>query len=78
MFQERVFMHGCCCFSCIQLFETLWTIAIQATLSMEFSSGLPCHPPRDLPNPEIEPLSLMFPALAVRFLATSATWKAQK
>ena len=42
----------------VQLFATLWTIAHQAPLSMEFSrqeywSGLPCLPPRDLPQPDI-------------------------
>ena len=30
--------------------------------------GLPCAPPGHLPNPGIEPLSLMSPALAGRFL----------
>ena len=44
------------CFSHVQLFVTLWTIACQAPLSMEFSrqeywSGLPCPPPGDLPGP---------------------------
>ena len=38
---------------------TLWTAAHQAPLSIGFSrqeywSGLPCPPPGDLPNPEIE------------------------
>ena len=47
-----------------------WTVAQWASLSMEFSkqeywSGLPCLPPRDLPDPGIEPVSLMSPALAV-------------
>ena len=37
-------------FSCVRFFGTLWTIAHQAPLSMEFSrkehwSGLPCPPP---------------------------------
>ena len=32
--------------------------------------------PGDLPNPEIKPVSLMFPALAGGFFATSATWEA--
>ena len=41
------------CISRVQLFVTLWAIAHQAFLSMEFSwqeywSGLPCHSPRDL------------------------------
>ena len=49
--------------SCVQLFLTLWTGALQALLSMEFPrqeywSGLPCLPPGDLPDPRIEPMSL--------------------
>ena len=44
---------------------TPWTVAHLALLSMRFSrqeywSGLPCPPPGDLPNPEIEP---RFPTL---------------
>ena len=51
-------------FGCIQLFATLWIVALQAPLFMDFSkqeywSGLPCTPPRDLPNPGIEPVVLM-------------------
>ena len=47
-------------FSHVQLFVTLWTIARQAPLSMglsrlEYWSGLPCPPPRDLPSPGTEP-----------------------
>ena len=50
-------------FSCVQFFETLWTVARQVPLSMRFSrqehwNGLPFPPPGDLPNPEIEPSSL--------------------
>ena len=46
----------------VQLFETPWTVAYQASLSMEFSrqeywSGLLCPPLGDLPNPGIEPRS---------------------
>ena len=33
----------------------------------EYWSGLPCPPPRDLPDPGIEPVSLPSPALAGRF-----------
>ena len=33
---------------------------------------------RDLPDPGIKPMSLMSPALAGRFLATSATWEAHR
>ena len=69
-------------FSCVQLFATPWTAARQAPLSMEFSrqeywNGLPCPPPGDPPNPGTEPMSLVSPALAGVFFATSATWEAQ-
>ena len=48
------------CYSCVQLFVTLWTIAHQAPLSMGFSrqeywSGLPCPPPGDILDPGIKP-----------------------
>ena len=70
------------CFSHAQLFVTLWTIAHQAPLSKGFSrqghwSGLPCPPAENLPDPGIEPKSLMFPALAGEFFTTSATSEAQ-
>ena len=70
-------------FSCIQLFVTLWTVACQAPLSMGYSSyeywsGLPCPPPGDLPDPGIEPASLMSPALAGGFFTTSAPREALK
>ena len=42
----------------------------------EYWSGLPC-PLGDLPNPGIEPTSLMSPPLAGGFLTTRATWEAQ-
>ena len=42
----------------------------------EYWSGLPCPPPEDLPNPGIEPTSLMSPALAGGYFTTSATWEA--
>ena len=32
---------------------------------------------RDLPHPEIEPASLMSPALAGKFFTASTTWEAQ-
>ena len=38
--------------------------------------GLPSPPPGDLPNPGIEPTSLMSPALASGFFTTTATWEA--
>ena len=59
-------------FSPVQLFVTLCTAYHQAPLSMGFSrqeywSGLLCLPPGDLPDPGIEPMSLMSLALAGRF-----------
>ena len=37
-----------------------------------------CHfpSPGDLPNPGMEPMSLMSPALASRFFTTDTTWEA--
>ena len=57
-------------FSRVRLFATLWTVALQAPLSMglsrqEYWSGLPCPPPGDLPDPGMEPGS---PALQADFL----------
>ena len=57
-------------FSHIQFFATLWTVACQAPLSMEFSkqeyqSGQPFPSPGDLPDPRIEPGS---PALQAHSL----------
>ena len=68
-------------FSCVQLFATLWTVACQTSLSMQFSrqeywSGLLCLPSGDLPYPGIEPTSLTFPALADGFFATNTTLEA--
>ena len=37
-------------------------------------SGLPCPPPGDLPDLELEPGSLASPVLAGGFFTTSATW----
>ena len=60
-------------FSPIRLCVTLWTVAHQAPLSIEFSrqgywNGLPCLPPGDLPNSGIKPKS---PALQADSLPLS-------
>ena len=73
---------GLSCFSHVQLFVILWTGAYQAPPSMGFSgqeywSGLPCLPLGDLPDPEIEPVSLVSLALAGGFFTTGATWESQ-
>ena len=91
-FQGQLFKYQCvagldipcvhvCELGCARLFAAPWTVAHQAPLSVEFSrqeywSGLPCSPPGHLPDPGIELLSLMSPALAGRFLTTSAPWEA--
>ena len=66
-------------FSRIQFFVTPWTVDHRAPLAMGFSrqeywSGLPCPPAGDLPNPGMEPPSLMSPVLAGGFFTISATW----
>ena len=64
------------CFSRVPLFMTPWTVAHQASLSMEFSrqeywSGLPFPPPGDLPDPGIKPMSPASPALQADSLPLS-------
>ena len=70
-----------CVLSHIQLFDTPWSVACKAPLSMKFSrqeywSGLPLPPPGDVPDPRIEPKSPAPLTLAGRFPAISATWEA--
>ena len=59
----------------VQLFATPWNAASQAPLSMGFSrqkywSELPFPIPGDLPNPGIQSVSLVSPALAGRFFTS--------
>ena len=59
---------------------TLWTLACQAALSVEFSrqeywSELLCPLPGDLPDAGIKPMSLVFPALEVSSLSLGAPGK---
>ena len=78
MIKVHTCMHTQLIWSCPTFFATLWTITHQAPLSMGFSrqeywKELPCPPPGGLPDPGIEPKSLMSPALAGRFFTTSPT-----
>ena len=62
-------------FTHVQLSVMIWTVAGQAPLSVRFSrqeywSGLPFPSPENLPNPGIEPLFLISPALAGQFFTT--------
>ena len=64
--------------NCVRLFAAPQTVARQAPLSMGFSrqeyrSGVPRSLPGDLPDPGIEPVSLVSPALAGEFFTISAT-----
>ena len=70
-----VCVHACMLshFSHVQLFASLWTVACQAPVSMEFSrkaywDGLPCPPPGDLPDPGVKFMSPEAPALQVNSL----------
>ena len=56
-------------FSCLRLFATPWTVALQVPLFMGFSrqeyqSVLSHYPPGALSDPGMEPASLTFPVLA--------------
>ena len=62
----------------VRFFETSWTLANQASLSMGFArqeywSGLPFLS-GDLSDPGIKPASLVSLTLAGRFVTTSTTW----
>ena len=69
---SRTDVHVCKVTSVASSSVTLWTVALQAPLSMgffreEYWSGFPCHPPGDLPDLGIELVSLKSPALVGRF-----------
>ena len=72
-------MHSVCAvwlLSRVRLFVTPWTAARQAPLSMEaprqgYWSGLPFPIPGDLPDPGVESMSPVSPALQVDSLPLS-------
>ena len=73
------FLYMCVC-SVMSLFATLWTVAHQAHLSVGFPrqkyrSGLPFPPPGALPDPGIEPVTPVSPALAGGFFNTEPPGK---
>ena len=54
--------------SCVRFFATPWTVHHQAPASMgfprqEYWSGLPFPPPVNLPDPGMEPWTLVYPCL---------------
>ena len=71
-------MLRACVLSHVCLFATPWTVAPQAALSMgilqvRIPERLPFPPPGDLPNPGIEPMSTVSPALGGRFFTTEVS-----
>ena len=73
------YMH-ICRFSHVWLLATLWILVCQAPLWRFFRQELEwvaMPSSRDLPDPGIESMSVMSPALAGGFLTTSSTWEAQ-
>ena len=69
----------------LQLCPTFWNpvdcgppgSSVHGFSRQEYWSGLPGPTPGHLPNPGIEPASLMYPAFAGGFFTTSATWDAR-
>ena len=64
--------------SCVRFFAAPLSVAHQTPVSMEFPrqgywSGLPLPSPGELPDPGIEPESVVSLALAGGFFTTSAT-----
>ena len=77
-------LHACMLshFSCVWLFVTPWTVALQAPRSMgltrqKYRSGWSCPSLGDLPNPGIEPSFPLSPALAGGFFITSTTYSSE-
>ena len=65
-----------CAYSVLSNSANLWTVALQGPLSMgffrqEYWSGLPCHPPEDLPDPGIKPVPPAAPVLQANSLPLS-------
>ena len=86
MWKESRFSPASKCAKCVSHSvvsdsATPWTVAHQGPLSVGFSrqeywSGLPCPPPRELPDPGTESTSLRTRELASGFFTTSSTWEA--
>ena len=71
-----LFQYVLCLLGCVLFFETPWSVAHQASLSMgfprqEYWNQLPFPSPGDFPDPGIKPMSPVSPALAGRFLSLS-------
>ena len=76
---NHIYIHAQSLQSCTT--ATLWIVPRQAPLSIGFSrqeywSGLPFPSPGTIPDPGIQPESLMSPTLAGGFFTTIAAWEA--
>ena len=74
--ESSIIVRVCPSLSRVCLFEVLWTVAHQTSLSKGFSrhgywSGLPFPPPGDFPDPGIKPTSPASPALQADSLPLS-------
>ena len=73
-------MHAKLLLSCLTLCDLMDYnppgFSVHGILQAEYWSGLPWPPPGDLPDPGIELVFLMSPALGGGFFTTSATWEA--
>ena len=76
-FFERLSVHTQLLQSCLTLCDPMYGSppgsSVHGILQQEHWSGLPYLPPGDIPDPGIEPPSLMSPALAGRFFTIRAT-----
>ena len=72
--KKPIGVNVCVLQSCLTL--CLPGSSVLGILQARILEWLPGPPPGDLPNPGIEPLSLMSPTLTGRFFTTSATWQA--
>ena len=80
-----MYAYTCCCIvalSCLTLCDPMDysppDSSVHGILQARILEWVAMPPPGDLPDPEIEPVSLMSPALTGRFFTTSATWEALK
>ena len=76
---EFVYVHSKLLQSCPTLCDpmdcSLPGSSLHGIPQAKYWSRLLCPPPGDLPDPGIEPVSLMSPALAGGFFTTSITWE---
>ena len=80
VYAEADATRGACVLSLVRLFETLWAVAHQAPLSMEFPgqeywSGLPLLTSGESSSPRTELPFPVYPALADRVLYHLAVWE---